>query len=82
MVTPKGGTPNSPIPAQPDAQVLAIALRLHLPAFVWPRKNAALGLAGLGLRCGSVVAEFTSGFFFLPPGQLPGVNDVPHVLTS
>ena len=46
------------------------------------RKNATLGLAALGLLCGSVFADFTSGFFFLPPRQLGGFNDLPQVITS
>ncbi|MFL5663859.1 MAG: O-antigen ligase family protein [Ktedonobacteraceae bacterium] len=46
------------------------------------RKDAALGLAALGLICGSVVADFTSGFFFLPPRQLGGFNDLPQVVTA
>jgi O-antigen ligase len=46
------------------------------------RKDAALGLAALGLICGSVVADYTSGFFFLPPRQLGGFNDLPQVVTA
>ena len=46
------------------------------------RKDATLGLAALGLICGSVVADFTSGFFFLPPRQLGGFNDLPQVVTA
>ncbi|HYL42703.1 MAG TPA: hypothetical protein VEU97_04900, partial [Ktedonobacteraceae bacterium] len=41
-----------------------------------------LGLAALGLICGSVVADYTSGFFFLPPRQLGGFNDLPQVVTA
>lgn len=46
------------------------------------RTDAALGLAALGLICGSVVADYTSGFFFLPPRQLGGFNDLPQVVTA
>jgi O-antigen ligase len=46
------------------------------------RKDATLGLAALGLICGSAVADFTSGFFFLPPRQLGGFNDLPQVVTA
>ncbi len=46
------------------------------------RKDAILGLAALGLICGAVVADFTSGFFFLPPRQLGGFNDLPQVVTA
>lgn len=46
------------------------------------RKDAILGLAALGLICGAAVADFTSGFFFLPPRQLGGFNDLPQVLIA
>ncbi len=55
---------------------------LNLFALSEPRKDAILGLAALGLICGSAAADFTSGFFFLPPRQLGGFNDLPQVITA
>jgi O-antigen ligase len=55
---------------------------LHLYGMSEPRKDAILGLAALGLICGSAAADFTSGFFFLPPRQLGGFNDLSQVITA
>ncbi len=46
------------------------------------RKDTILGLTTLGLIWGSAVADFTSGFFFLPPRQLGGFNDLPQVVLA
>jgi len=46
------------------------------------RKDTILGLTTLGLIWGSAVAEVTSGFFFLPPRQLGGFNDLPQVVLA
>lgn len=44
------------------------------------RRNRILGLLALGLICGASVADFTSGFFFLPPRQLGGFNDLSQIV--
>jgi O-antigen ligase len=58
------------------------AIDLHFYQSSEKRKDAILALAALGLIFGSAGADFTSGFFFLPPRQLGGFNDLPQVLTA
>ncbi len=58
------------------------SLDLHSYQNSGQRRDAILGLAALGLIFGSAAADFTSGFFFLPPRQLGGFNDLPQVLTA
>ncbi len=45
------------------------------------RDDRILGLICIGLVSGSAVADFFSGFFFLPPRQLGGFNDLSQVLS-
>jgi O-antigen ligase len=45
------------------------------------RENRILGLICIGLVSGSAIADFFSGFFFLPPRQLGGFNDLSQVLS-
>ena len=44
--------------------------------------DRVLGLIALGLICGSVVGDYTSGSLFLPARQVGMVNEIPSVLTS
>jgi O-antigen ligase len=46
------------------------------------RADRKLALIGLGLICGSAVADFTDGSFIVPPRQVGGFNDIPLMLTS
>jgi O-antigen ligase len=45
------------------------------------RDDRMVSLICIGLVCGSAVADFFSGFFFLPPRQLGGFNDLSQVLS-
>lgn len=57
------------------------AIDLRLAYESEKRDDRILGLICIGLICGSAVADFFSGFFFLPPRQLGGFNDLPQVVS-
>lgn len=46
------------------------------------RYDRMLALVGLGLVCGSAVADFFAGGFFLPPRQIASMISIPPILTS
>jgi len=57
-------------------------LDLHLYAESEQRYDRILGLASLGLICGSVAGDFFAGSFFLIPRQVGGFDKLPQTLTS
>ncbi len=61
---------------------IAEILGLNLAYDSEKRNDRMLGLIGLGLVCGSAVADFFSGGFFLPARQIDSFQWIPHVLTS
>jgi O-antigen ligase len=46
------------------------------------RKDRILALIGLGLICGSALADFTSGAFFVQPRQFGSTGSLPQILSS
>lgn len=57
-----------------------IGLNLRFPSE--KRNDYMLGLVGVGLVCGSAIADFFSGGFFLPARQIDSFQWIPHTLTS
>ena len=71
----------SKVPKQKSARFVDL-LGLNLSVESDKRDDHMLGMIGLGLICGSAVADFFSGGFILPARQIDSFQWIPHVLTS